>query len=129
MNSRSIKRLEQAHPLLHKLMVSAAEDSPVQFEIGETLRTLAQQQKNVAAGVSWTMDSRHLPHPGDGFAYAVDVVCYANGKVSWAWPLYTKLAAHIKQRALELGIHIVWGGDWKRSKDGPHYELSRQSYP
>ncbi|MEZ8138652.1 M15 family metallopeptidase, partial [Vibrio splendidus] len=28
----------------------------------------------------------------------------------------------------ELGIPIVWGGDWVSFKDGPHIELDRAHY-
>ena len=31
---------------------------------------------------------------------------------------------HVK----ELNIPIVWGGDWKTFKDGPHFELDRNVY-
>ena len=40
----------------------------------ESLRTVAQQQAKVAAGVSQTMRSKHLAQ-ADGFAHAIDVVC------------------------------------------------------
>ncbi|WP_205671764.1 M15 family metallopeptidase [Acinetobacter bereziniae] len=29
----------------------------------------------------------------------------------------------MKQAAKELGIEIEWGGDWKKFKDGPHWQL------
>lgn len=129
MTPRSAKRLEQAHPELKRLFLRAAINSPVHFEVGEVLRTRALQEKYVRKGASQTMNSRHLAHPQDGLSRAVDIYCLIDGKVSWAWPLYTKAAEHIKQVALELGIPLNWGGDWKKFKDGPHFELSRQSYP
>jgi hypothetical protein len=33
-----------------------------------------------------------------------------------------------KNAADELNIPIVWGGDWKSFKDGPHYELPWKHY-
>jgi peptidoglycan LD-endopeptidase CwlK len=129
MSPRSLARLEKAHPLLRQLFISAAEDCPVHIEIGETLRPKKRQAELVAAGASWTMDSRHLAHPADGLARAVDFLCYVGDTLRWDWPLYAKAAGHIKRRAEDLGIHIVWGGDWKKLRDGPHIELSRQTYP
>ena len=29
----------------------------------------------------------------------------------------------MKQAAKELGVNIVWGGDWKSFKDGPHFQI------
>jgi peptidoglycan L-alanyl-D-glutamate endopeptidase CwlK len=34
----------------------------------------------------------------------------------------------MKTAAAELGVAVVWGGDWKM-RDGPHYELDRRKYP
>lgn len=31
----------------------------------------------------------------------------------------------MKAAAAELGIKIGWGGDWKTTKDRPHFELVR----
>jgi peptidoglycan L-alanyl-D-glutamate endopeptidase CwlK len=35
----------------------------------------------------------------------------------------------MKQAAKELNVAIIWGGDWRRFKDGPHFELDRKKYP
>jgi peptidoglycan L-alanyl-D-glutamate endopeptidase CwlK len=35
----------------------------------------------------------------------------------------------MKAAAKELGVSIVWGGDWRTFKDGPHFELDRKFYP
>jgi peptidoglycan L-alanyl-D-glutamate endopeptidase CwlK len=35
----------------------------------------------------------------------------------------------MKTAAAELGVAIVWGGDWKSFKDGPHFELDKKVYP
>ena len=34
---------------------------------------------------------------------------------------------HLKASS-ELGLPLVWGGDWKM-RDGPHFELPRKAYP
>lgn len=38
-----------------------------------TLRSIEQQRRNVAAGVSWTMRSKHLPQPPNGKSLAFDL--------------------------------------------------------
>jgi peptidoglycan L-alanyl-D-glutamate endopeptidase CwlK len=35
----------------------------------------------------------------------------------------------MKAAAAEEGVALVWGGDWKRFPDGPHFELDRRVYP
>lgn len=129
LSARSLKRLEEAHPDMRRLMVEAAKDCEVHFEIGEVLRTLARQKQLKAAGASKTMNSRHLAHPADGLARAADIVCYVEGKVRWDWPLYRKAAAHIKLVAARLGIPLEWGGDWRTFPDGPHFQLPWKAYP
>jgi peptidoglycan L-alanyl-D-glutamate endopeptidase CwlK len=39
------------------------------------------------------------------------------------------VADAFKKAAQELKVPIVWGGDWRTFKDGPHIELDRKSYP
>lgn len=104
-------------------MRKASEVSPIPFVVLETTRSVAQQRVNIKRGVSWTMKSKHLPGK-DGLSRAVDIVPIdKNGKYIWAWPMYDKLAPVIKKVARELGVAIKWGGDWKRHRDGPHWEL------
>lgn len=52
-----------------------------------------------------------------------------NDAVGWDWPLYPKIAAGFKQAAKEEGVALIWGGDWPRLRDGPHFELDRKVYP
>jgi peptidoglycan L-alanyl-D-glutamate endopeptidase CwlK len=68
------------------------------------------------------MNSRHLT------GHAVDLVAYVGSEVRWDWPLYHKIADAMKRAANSLGVPIVWGGDWRTFKDGPHFELDRKVY-
>lgn len=121
------KKLKSLHPALVKV-VRRARALGATFRLGETTRSLAQQKKNIANGVSWTLRSRHLASK-DGMARAVDLLCLVDNKVTWAWPPYHKLAATMKQAAKECKVPIEWGGDWKKNKDGPHFQLPWASYP
>lgn len=124
-----IKRMARAHPDLQKIIIRAAEITTVPFTILQADRTLAQQKANVAKGVSQTMNSRHLIDKA-GLVHAVDIApLNGAGKVSWSWPLYHKLAPIIKQAAKDVGVPVEWGGDWKKFKDGPHWQLPWKTYP
>jgi peptidoglycan L-alanyl-D-glutamate endopeptidase CwlK len=122
-------KLAKAHPDLVKVVRRAAQITACPFKIGETARSLDQQKKNVANGVSHTLRSRHLVSP-DGRARAVDLLAMPDGKtVTWSWPPYSKLAEAMKQAANDVGVPIEWGGDWKTLKDGPHFQLPWSKYP
>lgn len=96
--------------------------SPIDFAVIEGLRTHKRQKELVAAGASWTLDSRHLT------GHAVDLAPYVGGSIRWDWPLYYQLAAAMKSAAAELKTPVNWGGHWK-VRDGPHFELDRKAFP
>ncbi len=124
LDPRSEYRLVGVHPDLVKVVRDCAENGtmPFTFAVTEGVRTLDQQKKNVAAGASQTMRSRHL----DG--HAVDLVVMIDGSVSWAWPPDHTLADQMKAAAARCNVPIEWGGDWKM-RDGPHYQLPWGKYP
>lgn len=122
LSKRSLTALEGVHPDLVAVVKRAIEITEVDFVVTEGCRTAARQAQLFAAGASTTMNSRHLT------GHAVDLAAWV-GEIRWDWPLYTKLAAAMKAAASELGVPIVWGGDWKSFKDGPHFELDRKVYP
>ena len=93
------------------------------FIVTEGLRTVERQRQLVAKGASQTMNSRHIT------GHAVDLAATVDGEVRWDWPLYHRLATAMKEAARQLGIRMVWGGDWRSFKDGPHFELDRHVYP
>ena len=128
LSSRSLARLEGVHPDLVKVVKHAINVTEVDFGVTEGVRTRERQAQLFAQGASTTMNSRHIPGK-DGLAKAVDLVAYIGSEVRWDWPLYHKIAEAMKKAAKELGVPIVWGGDWTTFKDGPHFELDRKVYP
>ena len=122
-SSRSLRKLEGVHPDLVAVAHRALEITEVDFLVTEGLRTREKQIELVKAGASRTTRSRHLT------GHAIDVAAWVAGEVRWDWPLYAEISRAFKQAAAELKVPIVWGGDWKSFKDGPHYELSRTEYP
>ena len=120
---QSKMRLKGVHPDLVKVVERAIQISTVDFTVLEGLRSLERQQTLVASGASQTLNSRHIT------GHAVDLGAWVDNQVDWSWPLYHQIANAMKAAATELGIPIVWGGDWKTFKDGPHFELDRRYYP
>lgn len=123
LSTRSRRRLAGVHPDLVKVVERAIQLTTIDFAVAEGLRTPARQKELVAAGASETLNSRHLT------GHAVDVAALVNGSIRWDWPLYSKIADAMKSAAKELSVPIVWGGDWRTFKDGPHFELDRKRYP
>ena len=128
LSQKSLTKLDGAHPDLARVIKRAAALSSIDFTVLEVLRTVARQKELVAKGASKTMKSRHLPG-ADGKSRAVDIAPLDGGQVSWAWPVYHKLAPIIKQAAKDEGVPIEWGGDWRTFKDGPHWQLPWKQYP
>ncbi|KQW83207.1 M15 family metallopeptidase [Brevundimonas sp. Root1279] len=123
LSQRSLRNLEGVHPQLVALVREALALSPVDFLITEGLRTPERQAALVRAGASRTLNSRHLT------GHAVDVAAFVDGRVRWDWPLYPRIARAFKAAAERQGTAIVWGGDWSRLRDGPHFELDRSVFP
>ena len=87
------------------------------------VRTIEEQEANVAAGRSQTMRSKHLPQE-DGYSQAVDVVAYVGPDVSWELNLYDDICDAFKAAAEEVGCAIKWGAAWS---EGGYKNISRNS--
>ena len=122
LSTRSNNNLAGVHPDLVSVVNRAIEITSIDFCVTEGVRSKGRQLQLVKSGASKTMNSRHLT------GHAVDLAALIDGKVHWDWPLYYKLADAMKAAAKELDVKLDWGGDWKRFKDGPHFELSRKVY-
>jgi peptidoglycan L-alanyl-D-glutamate endopeptidase CwlK len=123
-STRSLKNLNGIHPDLRRVIDRALQDSPLDFVVIEGLRTKERQAQLVKQGASKTMNSRHLT------GHAVDLVPIGpNGKAAFDWPLYHQLGPAVKAAAAKEGVDLDWGGDWTTFKDGPHFELDRNTYP
>lgn len=122
LDPKSLKKLEGVHPDLRKVVILAAELSPIDFIITEGIRSVERQRMLVETGASHTYNSRHLS------GHAVDFAPMIAGELTWKWPSFKRIARAFKEAGHELGIAIVWGGDWQDFKDGPHIELDRRRY-
>ena len=149
LSRRSKERLVGVRQELVEVVELAIQLTEVDFTVGEGVRSLDRQRELVKQGASKTLNSRHLT------GHAVDLIALVDGKPSWEWPPYEKLALAMQQAAAELKVTLVWGGVWdkpldkcgapaeeckrystERKKagrsvllDGPHFELDRSRYP
>lgn len=107
---------------------------PIDWSVVEGMRHIARQRLLKARGKSRTLDSRHLPG-ASGVCYAIDVEPWIPGSSVWKlskavqWEMFHMIAASFKLASRELHIPVLWGGDWRTFKDGPHFYLSRRLYP
>lgn len=123
---------------VHRDLVRAVERARQAVPVGrmrptvtEGIRSRERQARLVAIGASRTMNSRHLTGHAVDLAYWLDDGDGAveQGEIRWDWGLYERIGAAMKAAARELGVPIVWGGDWSSFRDGPHFELDRRAYP
>lgn len=117
---RSRQRLSGVHPDLVAVVKRAIEITKQDFSVLEGIRSIERQRKLVKEGKSKTLNSRHLT------GHAVDLVPYP---VSWDWEHFYPIADAMKAAAEEFDVDLEWGGDWKSFPDGPHFQLSRKTYP
>ena len=111
LSERSLSRLEPVKPELFDVVMEAIELTKVDFGVTYGVRTLAEQEKLVAAGRSQTMKSKHLIQE-DGFSHAVDVVAYDGSDVVWELNVYDDICDAFKEAAIEVGLSIKWGAAW-----------------
>jgi peptidoglycan L-alanyl-D-glutamate endopeptidase CwlK len=120
LGQRSLQNLSGVHPDLVAVVKRAIELTEQDFSVIEGIRNIDRQRKLFKSGASTTMNSRHLT------GHAVDIAPYP---LSWDWEYFYPIEDAMKQAASELDVDLEWGGDWKSFKDGPHWQLSRKSYP
>lgn len=124
----SRKRLVGVHADLVRVVERALELCAIDFGVHEGVRTRETQVKYLAAGVSKTLNSRHLTgdavdlYPsgvGDVFPRKGDSPAVRAEKLA----RFEAIAAAMFAAADELGVLIEWGGDWKEFVDMPHFQL------
>jgi peptidoglycan L-alanyl-D-glutamate endopeptidase CwlK len=127
LTARDGERLRGVHPDLVRVVARAKRNGlgrpGLRLFVIEGLRTPERQAALKAAGASRTLNSRHLT------GHAVDLGLTLDGRVRWDWPLFHILGDAMKAAAKELGVPLIWGGDWPSFPDGPHFELPRRTYP
>ena len=151
LSNRSKGKLEGVHPDMVAVVETAITLTKVDFGVTYGVRTVAEQERLVAAGRSQTMKSKHLVQEDSGYSHAVDVVAYDGSDVVWEINVYDDICDAFKKAAEMHGVSIKWGAAWsegdirsysgtaedamnayidlRRSQgrrpfiDGPHFEL------
>lgn len=127
LSARSESNMAGVHNDLQRVVRRAIELTPFDFGITSGIRTAEEQYALFQQGASqldgYTKKSRHQS------GCAIDFVAYdESSKVTWVFSYYEQVSKAFKQASEELGIPIVWGGDWVSFKDGPHIELDSRVY-
>lgn len=145
LSDASIEKMKGVHPKLIELMKKAISDSPYDFKIVQGLRTaeyqnsLYQQGRTKPGKIVTKLDgyNRKSNHQAkaDGYGHAVDIAVCGHYDQNGNYVKCTtdaemfdnkklvEISRHVKAVAKEMGLDIVWGGDWKTLYDTPHYEL------
>ncbi len=137
-SQRSKNNLVGVNPILVKVLYRALEITPADFAVIQGVRDEAEQRKNVAKGVSQTMNSRHLEEcPIDGVCVgnAVDILPTAiKPGMDWEPKYFDPVLKAIKQAGDELNVKLRFGKNWThdpslpvntRFPDYPHVEIPR----
>lgn len=114
LGTRSRAKLQGVHPTLVRTVELAISITAQDFAVYCGCRSLEEQRRCVAAGTSWTLNSKHRTQ-ADGFGHAVDLVPFIDGDLRWEWPACYLVAAAMGKAATKLGVRLVWGGVWDRS--------------
>lgn len=118
LGAASRRRLDGAHPLLRALFERVAAETPILVLDSQRGRTAQERAFALGHSRAHFGQSAHNWSP----ALALDVV---PAPLDWAdTARFSALAARVKALAAEMSIPIVWGGDWPRLRDMPHYELA-----
>lgn len=112
-------------PVAFELIARSAEQG-IALCIIDTLRTPEEQADNIARGVSWTTNSKHLPQVPDGKSLAIDVAPYSqfslHGPDKLQWEASDPAWARVGQIGEALGLR--WGGRFRppAKPDLGHFE-------
>jgi len=119
---RSLANLEGVDHRLVRVVNRALSFGVMDISIICGLRTLEEQKRLYALGrtepgniITWTMKSKHIE------GKALDVLPHP---IKWDdHNRFYELAGLMKAAAKIEGVEIIWGGDWQKSKDLPHWEV------
>lgn len=121
LDKRSERNLKDVNSNLVAVVRRAAEITKIEFQVTCGRRTVAEQRQLVKLGKSWTMKSYHI------VGKAVDLVAIVGGKASWELVHYAQINKAMQAAAKELGVTITWGGSWKNTVDGPHWQIEEKT--
>lgn len=120
------RHLATVRPELAATVRKALADNPgLRFVVGSGLRSQAEQRQ----AELWGWSPRHPFSANPAYRKHVD------GSAVDLWPLDTEnrvvfsarlqrsVGAAMKRAARELGVRLLWGGEWRGRRDLTHFEL------
>lgn len=108
-------KLDGCHPDLIRLFTAVLKDRDCTILEGH--RSRQRQEQLLIDGKTKTLKSNHLYEP----SLAVDVMPYP---IDWDDRLgQHEFATLVYRKAIELGIRVRWGGNFKSFYDAPHWEI------
>lgn len=121
--------MEGVHPDLVSVLYRGLELTPYDFGVSCGVRTLEEQQKELAEGDALTLKSAHLIQESTGHAHAVDLYVYLpNGTITWEHKYFRKVIQALVRAAIEFGVQVEFGGLWRDLLDSPHVQLAAWAY-
>jgi len=123
-NTKPYPTKNGVHPFLAKkvaLVIKDARAKGIDLRVTEGFRSMETQLKYYQKGRSKKGNKITNAPPGFSFhnyGFAVDVCEYRNGKPYWKSNRWQEIGTIGKSHGL------VWGGDWTRLVDKPHFQLS-----
>jgi len=127
LSKRSQRELIGVEPALAFLVTEAIKITKQDFTVLDGVRSMEEQRKLVARGVSKTFNSYHLN------GLAVDLVAYVDGELSWDSKYYPPIAKAMKKVSKKYGIKVDWGFDlwgwdmahFQRTGMKPYYDIRK----
>lgn len=117
MASRNPEDLIPAMQKLYAIFKDEMDEAGIDFILTCTYRSQKEQDELYAQGrtkpgkkVTWTKNSQH------NVRRAFDIAVFKNGKITWNTNDY------LKPGEIGRNVGLQWGGDWKKTKDYPHFE-------
>lgn len=129
-STRSINNLRSCDTRLRE--VANAAICIYDFTVIDGARTYKEQEILVEEKLSWSLDSPHVVDSKNIFSYAIDIVPYPFHEADWDnREKFCYMGGIVMGIAYKLGIDLVWGGDWRNTKDptrnskfdGGHFEI------
>jgi len=122
--SRKLSDLSTRFRPLAVELIARCTEAQIPLMVLDTLRTMEEQEENIAKGVSWTKNSKHLPQAPEMRAEAIDVAPYAMYQLSGPDKLQWDANDPVWEKIGKIGesLGLVWGGRWKNHRDNAHFQ-------
>lgn len=128
LSNRSLERLQDVKSILIAIIVESISHPDCPFDFGVPRhggkRTASEQNLlfNQTPKVTYKDGYNKKSYHQTGRAF--DIYAFVGGKASWKREHLEPIARHIQRIAKErYNITLKWGGDWKKFKDLPHFQI------